>query len=131
MNLSGRVVPSLRKQFGVTVEDVLVVFDQMDLPPGRVRLKPHGSAAGHNGLKSLDAAWGPVYHRLAIGIGRPGPGVSVVDHVLGLPSADDTQLTHDALVRAVHRADALWRQGWEPLLNGLNQRHDTPSPVAL
>jgi PTH1 family peptidyl-tRNA hydrolase len=125
MNHSGAVVSDLLARYGATGDDVLVVFDQMDLTPGRVRLKPHGSHAGHNGLRSLDEALGgDGYHRLALGIGRPGPGVSVVDHVLGVPSDTDRLAIDGALDRAVSAADELWSRGWEPLMNAVNQRND-------
>jgi len=126
MNLSGEVLPSLLARTGASSDDLLVVFDQMDLPPGRLRLKPHGSHAGHNGLKSIDAVLGGGdYHRLAVGIGRPGPGLGVVDHVLGIPSDDDLAAIHGALDRGVPLVDTLWSRGWEPLIHAVNQR-DTP-----
>jgi PTH1 family peptidyl-tRNA hydrolase len=122
MNNSGLVVASVLARFGATADDLLVVFDQMDLPPGRLRLKPHGSHGGHNGLRSIEAALGnDQYHRLAVGVGRPAPGTSVIDHVLGAPSESDAALFDEALGRAVPTADAEWPRGWEPLLNALNQ----------
>ena len=122
MNRSGDVLPALLRRFRAQTSDLLVVFDQMDLPPGRVRLKPHGSSAGHNGLKSLDQAAGSDrYHRLAIGIGRP-EGPDVIDHVLGVPTAQETEAIDAALDRAVSLAAQWWSMGWEPLLNAVNQR---------
>ena len=127
MNRSGDALPAVLSRFGATADDLLVVFDQMDLPPGRVRLKPHGSHAGHNGLRSIDASVGVRYHRLAVGIGRPAAGTSVVDHVLGTPSPADRAAVDEALGRIVPLADQLWPQGWEPLIHGVNQRNPDAS----
>lgn len=130
MNLSGDVVPGVLSRFQATPDDLLVVFDQMDLAPGRLRLKPKGSHAGHNGLRSIDAALGgDHYHRLAVGIGRPPVGHSVVDHVLGRPSEADGEAIVHSLERGVALVDGLWNQGWEPLINAINQRDNRSTPV--
>lgn len=122
MNHSGRVVEDLFSRWGAGAQDLLVVFDQMDLAPGRTRLKPHGSHAGHNGLRSIDEALGGGdYHRLAVGIGRPSSG-SIIDHVLGVPSDEHRAAIEGALGRIVPQADELWSRGWEPLLHAVNQR---------
>jgi len=100
-----------------------VVFDQMDLPAGRARMKPHGSSGGHNGLKSIDQALGHGrYHRIAVGVGRPGPGVSVVDHVLGAPDPGDRVSIDATLGRVIQGIDERWWRGWEPWINAVNQR---------
>lgn len=122
MNLSGRVLATLFARWGAGPDDLLVVFDQMDLAPGRTRLKPHGTHAGHNGLRSIDAALGGGhYHRLAVGIGRP-KDTSIIDHVLGVPSDEHRASIEGALARVVPLADELWSRGWEPLLHAVNQR---------
>jgi PTH1 family peptidyl-tRNA hydrolase len=73
MNLSGGPVKGLAARYGFTVEDLLVIHDELDLPAGVLRLKLGGSHAGHNGLRSLHQALGDDYARLRVGIGRP-PG---------------------------------------------------------
>lgn len=128
MNLSGEILNGLLARFNVDSTQLLVVFDQMDLPPGRVRLKPHGSHGGHNGLRSIEANLSSDrYHRLAIGIGRPAPGSSVIDHVLGTASPSDRETIDRCIDRCVEVADAVWTQGWEPLLNGINRRDENRS----
>jgi PTH1 family peptidyl-tRNA hydrolase len=127
VNRSGKVLEQLFSIFGVSREDLLVVFDQMDLPPGRVRLKPHGSSAGHNGLKSIDEALGSgQYHRLAIGVGRPRLAEDVIDYVLGVFSPEEHRVVESAIDKAVLLADSLWKQGWEPVIHAVNQR-DNPA----
>jgi PTH1 family peptidyl-tRNA hydrolase len=73
MNVSGGPVKSLVNRYGFTVEDVLIIHDELDLPAGIIRLKQGGGHAGHNGLRSLHQSIGADYARLRIGIGRP-PG---------------------------------------------------------
>lgn len=84
MNRSGIVLPPLMNHYSINHERNLVIVDNMDLPPGKCRLKRGGSDAGHNGIKSIMAETGTKdFMRLYIGVGRPENGVSVIDHVLG------------------------------------------------
>lgn len=77
MNLSGKSVASLARFFKIQPEEILVVHDELDLPPGQVKLKRGGSHAGHNGLRDIHAQLGsPDYWRLRIGIGHPGVDVA-------------------------------------------------------
>ena len=120
MNLSGNVLPALMGGFHGSADELLIVFDQMDLAPGRIRLKPKGSHAGHNGLRSIETVLGTSdYYRLAVGIGRP-PN-NIIDYVLGVPPPGERAAIDQALSRGVAQADALWSGGWEPLLNAINQ----------
>lgn len=81
MNRSGDILPSVQRRYGQDLERLLVVVDNLDLPVGGLRIKPKGSSAGHNGLKSLmQWAGSGEFSRLYIGIGR---GSGVIDHVLG------------------------------------------------
>ena len=84
MNRSGRVIPWLLRRFSVPLDQLVVVVDNMDLPPGEIRMKRRGGSTTHNGLKSIDETLKSTeYSRLYIGVGRPEPGESVIDHVLG------------------------------------------------
>ena len=73
-------------------ETLVVIVDQMDLPPGRIRIRNGGSSAGHNGLKSIIAEYGPAFLRVYIGIGHPAEGVSAADHVLSCFSDEERAL---------------------------------------
>jgi len=126
INHSGRILPELFSRFDASEVDLVVVFDQMDLPPGRLRMKPHGTAAGHNGLKSIDEVVAGRYHRIAVGIGRPAPGVGVIDHVLGPPSSSARAAVDSVMDKVVPAVNELWPRGWEPLIRAVNQR-DLPS----
>lgn len=96
MNNSGLAVPDNIPSDGC----LIVIADQMDLPPGKIRIKRGGSSAGHNGLKSIIGAYGPDFIRVYIGIGRPSDGMSVIDHVLTRYSAEDRALVDAAEDRA-------------------------------
>jgi len=93
MNNSGEVVKSVVKEG----DEVLVICDQMDLEPGRIRLRFKGSSsAGHNGLKSMMAYLPEGFMRLYIGVGHPSEGVSVPDHVLSRFSPDEEKRVKEA-----------------------------------
>ena len=84
MNLSGAAVASLVRQWKIALSDILIIHDDMDLPLGKIRLKPKGSAAGHHGIESIIASLGSQdFPRLRIGIGRPGDTGGTIDYVLG------------------------------------------------
>jgi PTH1 family peptidyl-tRNA hydrolase len=87
MNLSGRAVGALAKFYKCAPDDVIVVYDEIDLPFGVMRIKTGGGSGGHNGIKSIDASLGAgqtAYHRVRIGVGRPPAGspLSAADYVL-------------------------------------------------
>ncbi|MBF0780137.1 MULTISPECIES: aminoacyl-tRNA hydrolase [unclassified Granulicatella] len=83
MNLSGQAVKPLMKDMNVTPNDLVVIYDDMDLPIGKIRLRQKGSAGGHNGVKSLIQNLGtPEFNRIKVGIGRPLEFETVTQHVL-------------------------------------------------
>ncbi len=83
MNLSGEAVRELRKKYGVTAEDILIAYDDMDFDFGTVKLKPKGSAGGHNGVADIIAKCGTnEIKRLRIGIDRPPKGYDISKYVL-------------------------------------------------
>jgi PTH1 family peptidyl-tRNA hydrolase len=79
MNLSGNAVAAASRFYKVPPESVIVVYDEIELAPGKVRVKQGGGNAGHNGLKSIDAAIGVDYRRVRLGVGRPERAVSDID----------------------------------------------------
>ena len=98
MNLSGKSVAPLARFFKIEPAEILVVHDELDLPPGQMKLKQGGGAAGHNGLKDILAQLGsPDFWRLRIGIGHPGLRSEVADWVLRRPPLED-RLTIDQCV---------------------------------
>ncbi len=84
MNLSGDAVQPLMAWYKLKPEQLLVVHDELDLEPGRMKLKKGGSAAGHNGIKSIQQRLGtPEFYRLRVGIGKPESREQVISWVLG------------------------------------------------
>lgn len=101
MNLSGKSVAALARFFKIAPAEILVVHDELDLPPGQVKLKQGGGAAGHNGLKDILAQLGsPDFWRLRIGVGHPGVKSEVVDWVLRKPRPED----REAIVQGIGRS---------------------------
>ncbi|EER61098.1 Aminoacyl-tRNA hydrolase [Acidovorax delafieldii 2AN] len=98
MNLSGKSVAALARFFKIQPEEILVAHDELDIPPGQVKLKRGGSHAGHNGLRDIHAQLGsPDYWRLRIGIGHPGVKAEVANWVLKKPSPDQRTLIEDSI----------------------------------
>lgn len=83
MNVSGESVGPLMRYYKISPEDVYCIYDDMDLPIGKLRIRPNGSSGGHNGIKSLISHIGTEHFpRFRVGIGRPLPQWTVIDHVL-------------------------------------------------
>lgn len=103
MNESGRAVVAALNYWKLAPEELLVVHDDLDLPPGTARLKFDGGHGGQNGVRDIIAQLGHgKFHRLRIGIGHPGDRNRVTPWVLGNPSAADEDLMLDAITQALH-----------------------------
>ncbi len=91
MNESGRAVGEAVRFYKLEPSDVVVLYDELDLAPGKVRIKTGGGTGGHNGIRSIDAHLGKDYRRVRIGIGHPGHKDRVTSHVLGDFAKSDHQ----------------------------------------
>ena len=101
MNLSGRAVGALAQFYKIAPAEMLVVHDELDLPPGVARLKTGGGHGGHNGLKDIIAQLGTKdFWRLRIGIGHPGDRAEVSNYVLNDPRREERELIDEAMQRA-------------------------------
>ncbi len=119
MNLSGQAVAPIAKQYSVPPDRVLVISDDLDMATGRVRLKPKGSAGGHNGHKSLVGSLGTQdYPRLKIGIGRSGD--ATIDHVLSTFKPAERELINAAVDRSVYALEELLRDDLAAAMNVAN-----------
>ena len=102
MNLSGNSVVKAAAFYKILPQNIVVIHDDMDLKITQIKAKLGGGAGGHNGLKSIDAAIGPNYNRVRLGIGHPDNGLppsAVVNHVLaGFSKADQAVLEHNILL---------------------------------
>jgi PTH1 family peptidyl-tRNA hydrolase len=102
MNLSGRSVGGLARFYKLAPEEILVVHDELDFPPGVAKMKLGGGVAGHNGLKDIQAQLGTqAFWRLRIGIGHPGDRNLVADYVLNSPSPAERDLMEAAVERGL------------------------------
>ena len=111
MNDSGRSVGPLMTYYNISEEDLLVIYDDLDLPIGKIRLRQKGSAGGHNGIKSIIAHLGTqAFNRVKVGIDRPKSSQEVVSYVLSTFPKN----THDDMLKAVKsaaEASLYWAEG--------------------
>jgi PTH1 family peptidyl-tRNA hydrolase len=111
MNKSGKSVGALANFFKIKPEEILVAYDELDLPPGVAKFKTGGGSGGHNGIKDMIAALGsPDFHRLRIGIGHPGHKSKVTGYVLGKAPAQDQHLMDDTIAQACNSIELLLDQ---------------------
>lgn len=122
MNLSGQAVGEAMRFYKLQPENLIVIHDELDLVPGKLRIKTGGSSGGHNGIKSIDAHCGNNYRRLRIGIGHPATKDLVTNHVLGNFSKTDQDWLAP-LLDAVCDNLALLVQGKDSLfMNRISQK---------
>lgn len=129
MNNSGRSVGALAKFYKLAPESVLVIHDELDLPPGTVKLKLGGGHGGHNGLKDIAAQLGtPNFWRLRLGIGHPGDRNAVVNFVLHAPSRDELQAVEHNIDQSLAVLPLLLAGKFEDAMLKL---HTKPSPAVI
>lgn len=121
MNRSGLVVKNVLKKSRCGIDDLLVVCDNLDLPPGTCRFKLKGSSAGQKGLASITAALGTdLFKRIYIGIGRPPAGQDVIGHVLGTPGESEATAIGKSIRTAADGIRVLMEETPEKALNFIN-----------
>jgi PTH1 family peptidyl-tRNA hydrolase len=129
MNRSGTSVATLARFFKITPAQVLVVHDELDLLPGQSKLKQGGSAAGHNGLKDIQAQLGSAdFWRLRLGIGHPGVKAEVVNYVLKKPSAEHRQAIDLAIERSLGASEQLLAGQMDQALMKIHAQPPRPKP---
>lgn len=121
MNLSGQSVRAVYDWYKLSVESVLVVYDDLDLPVGRLRLRKSGSAGGHNGMKSIIAhLGGENFPRLRLGIGKSNLPDKTISHVLGKFAPDEKPAIESAIKLAVNAIELSLQDGIEKAMNQYN-----------
>jgi PTH1 family peptidyl-tRNA hydrolase len=124
MNLSGGAVGALSRWYRLTAADLIVIYDDMDLPPGKLRIRSDGGSGGHKGMKSIIEVLGNEnITRVRIGIGKPTePDFDGADYVLSRISVDDTKIVEDSVNLAVEAVYCLVRHGVERAMNEYNRK---------
>ena len=121
MNLSGQSVSAALRYLPVEPPDLVVVFDEMDIPGGKLRLRRSGGHGGHNGLRSIIEQLGSSdFPRIRVGIGRPPAGREPTGHLLSKVHADDRQRYSATIELAVEALEMVASQGFEAAMNHFN-----------
>jgi len=130
MNLSGQAVGEAMRFYKLTPDDVIVLHDELDLAPGKVRVKTGGGHAGHNGLRSLHQHIGPDFTRVRLGIGHPGDKRLVTNHVLGDFAKADSDWLDDLLRGIAEGAPKLASGDASGFMNAVALKVKPPKPPA-
>ncbi len=122
MNLSGEAVEQAASFYKIPPQRVLVISDEVALPPGKLRIRASGSAGGHNGLKNIIAhLHSEDFPRIRIGVGqKPHPDYDMADWVLSRPQGDDRKAVDGAIQRAAQAAQAVVTQGLDRAMGQFN-----------
>ena len=122
MNLSGEALLDMVQWYKLDPQDLLVIYDDLDLPVGKLRLRMKGSAGGHNGMKSIIyLIQSDDFPRLRIGIGRPqNEHIETVNHVLGKFDEEEAKIMGEAVVKAAEAVLAVLDKGIEKAMNEVN-----------
>ncbi|MGL4630301.1 MAG: aminoacyl-tRNA hydrolase [Leadbetterella sp.] len=122
MNLSGKALAYWMQHLKIPVDQCMILVDDLALPVGKLRLKPKGSSAGHNGLKNIEDVLGNnEYPRLKFGIGSDYPKGRQVDFVLGKFSEDDRATVNLKIEKAINMIQSFCTQGLEACMNFYNE----------
>ena len=122
MNLSGEAVREAVQFYKIPPERVLVIYDDVSLPVGKLRVRPTGSAGGHNGIKNIIAHLGTQdFPRIKIGTGAPaGGGAEMIDWVIGVPSRAEREILVESFRRAIDAAACILQNGCQKAMNDYN-----------
>jgi PTH1 family peptidyl-tRNA hydrolase len=123
MNVTGPPLKGLLRELKLSPDDLILIHDDLDLEPGRLRIKQAGGHGGHNGIKSVvDALGTPQFVRLKIGIGRPAPRQDSADYVLEIVTKQEMEIFEPCVERAVDALECLVHRGTEAAMNQFNVR---------
>ena len=121
MNLSGEAVREAAQFYKIPAERVLVIYDDVSLPVGKLRVRPSGSAGGHNGIKNIIAHLGTQeFPRVKIGVAAPGEEGDMVDWVIGVPSQAERKILAESFEKAVEAAECIITDGCQKAMNRFN-----------
>lgn len=122
MNSSGESVGAIMRFFKLDIDDLLIIYDDLDMPVGKLRLRERGSAGGHNGIKSIIAHVGSQnFKRIRVGIDK-NPRIPVIDYVLGKFTKDEQALIEEGISNAVKAVIVYLDKGFNYAMNEFNQK---------
>lgn len=124
MNLSGESIREVADYYKVDVENELIVIsDDINLPPGYIRVRPNGSAGGHNGLKNIIQHLGTqIFPRVRVGVGEKPKAMDLADYVLGHFSKDDMPLMKDGMNQAMEAIELILENDINKAMNQYNKK---------
>jgi len=121
MNRSGQAIKAIAQFYKIPAEEILIAHDELDLPPGTVKLKQDGGHGGHNGLRDTVAHLGTKnFKRLRLGIGHPGDSKLVTNHVLKRASKSDQQLIDATIDECIRKLPEVVNGDWSKAMNLIN-----------
>ena len=122
MNLSGEAVREAAQFYKIPADHVLVIYDDVSLPVGKLRVRPTGSAGGHNGIKNIIAHLGTQeFPRVKIGVGAPdGADKDMADHVLGAPSQAERKVLVESFEKAIQASESIIKNGCQKAMSQFN-----------
>lgn len=122
MNLSGESIRPLMEYYDLNPEDIVVIYDDLDLPPGKVRLRQKGGHGGHNGIRStIDQLDTKEFPRIRIGVGRPSSPMPVPDYVLGKFQGEDLAAAKESIQKAADACEAWMEKSFLEVMNEFNK----------
>ena len=125
MNSSGESIRAAADYYKVDPEDILVVYDDISLAPGQLRIRAKGSAGGHNGIKSIIAHLGTQeFPRVRVGVGETPPSMHLADYVLGHFSQGERKIMEDAVKEAADAVMEAVEEGIDHAMNSHNRKKD-------
>ena len=121
MNLSGEAVREAVQFYKIPADHVLVIYDDISLPVGKLRVRPSGSAGGHNGIKNIIAHLGTQeFPRVKIGTGAPADSDGMIDWVIGVPSQAERKVLVEMFGKAIQAAECIIENGCQKAMNTFN-----------
>lgn len=121
MNLSGEAIRELADYYNIPTEDILIIYDDIDIPFGSVRIRKSGSAGSHNGMRSIVKELGENHFpRVRISVGRPQERIPLADYVLSVPTEKEMKVLEKCVFRAADGVEFFLKDGIENAMNKIN-----------